>query len=640
MYLANALLRELDQPGLSVDRRAILRCRLAKQLEQTGDYEAAGEALAELWRGIGSRPILDGLQDETRGEVLLRAGALTGWLGRARQVEGSQETAKDLISESVRVFSDLGIRNKVGEARSELALCYWRAGAFDEARVILQDALTELGEGDIEQRATAILRKAIVEKSSTRLNDALNVYEQATPLFADIEDHLLTAHFHHGFANVLNELSSAEHRQEFVDRALIEYSAAAFHFERAGHARYQACVDINLGYLFFTLNRFSEAHEHLDRAQVLLTKLKDNLHLARVDETRARVLLAEGRLVEAEKAVRSAVHEFEKGDELSWLAEALTTHGITLARLIHPDQARETLERAIKVAEQAGDFESAGLAALTLIEQLGPHLSTEDVRATMDYTEVLLEKTQDLSTLRRLAKAFRALNEVLVPTKWTEFSLRKAVRRYESHLIKLALAESGGSVSRAARLLGFNHHQSLASLIQARHKDLLSLRSAVRKRRHHLLVHPKRKRKKPDLAKQATDRISILHVEDNDSVARLVKETLESKGWKVETCGDGDLGLQKIASDARYDLIVLDHELPGRNGLELIDRARRMPHRRQTPVVMLSATVDDDAARQAGADAGLRKPEEISALTDTISRLLDLPTADEQPAISTSNATT
>ncbi len=504
MYLAKTILHELDNPDLTVTERASLRCRLARHLEEAGDYEAASEAMAELWQGVGVRPMLDGLDDETKAHVLLRVGALTGWIGSAGQIEGSQETAKDLISESARMFAELGKRKNAGEARSDLALCYWREGAFDEARVTLQEALGEFGECDVEQRAIALLREALIERSSNRLNEALRIHNQAGLLFDGITDHLLTAHFHLGFANVLNRLSSAEHREDYVDRALIEYTAASFHFEQAGHERYHACVENNLGFLFSTIGKFDDAHEHLDRAQMLMTRLKDNVHLAQVDETRARVLLAEGRVVEAEKTVRAAVHTLEKGDELSLLAEALTTHGVALARLDHFDQARAALERAITVAEQAGDFESAGVSALTIIEVLGASLSNEEVWTTIDHAGVLLEKTQGAVTLRRLAKAaFRALfltYAVPAVPDWTNFSFKRAVLRYEAHLIKLALNETGGKVTAAARLLGFKHHQSLITLIASRHKELIETgaRAPVRSRRHHLLDHPKRKRKQPE----------------------------------------------------------------------------------------------------------------------------------------------
>ena len=511
MQLTKQLLNELDSQSLSVNERAILRCRLARQFEAVGDYVAASEAMVELWQGIGARPELEGLDEETKAQVLLRVGVLTGWIGSAGQIEGSQEAAKDLISESLRMFEQLGQRSNVGEARSDLALCYWRAGAFDEARVTLQEALSDFDEGDVEQRAIALLRAAEVERASTRLSEALRVYNEAAPLFAELTDDLLIAHFHHGFANVLNQLSTLEDSKEYVDRALIEYTAASFHFEQANQERYEACVENNLGFLFSTIGKFDEAHEHLDRAQVLLTKVEDILRLAQVDETRARVLLAEGRIVEAEKIVRTAVHRLGRGDEVSWLAEALTTHGIALARLNHLQQAREALERAINISEQAGDFESAGLSALIIVEQIGRSLSTRELCETIDRAGTLLEKTQDISILRRLAKGvFESLflaHAVPAPPDWEGFSLKDAMRRYEAHLIKLALKETGGMVTAAARLLGFKHHQSLITLIASRHKELIETgaRAPVRSRRRHLIVHPNRLKKKKVSASQDSD---------------------------------------------------------------------------------------------------------------------------------------
>jgi tetratricopeptide (TPR) repeat protein len=496
MYLAKVLWRELENPELSLKSRALLRCRLAKQLEQAGDYDGAAEAMDEFWFGVGVEPALDDLDDETRAEILLRLGVLSGWIGDA----DSQESAKDLISKSARLFDKLGRTERVGEAHSDLALCYWRAGAYDEARVTLNDAMSHFGDRDVELKAVTLVRQAIVERSSTRLHDALIICTDAAPLFDDVADPLLAAHFHHIFANVLNQLSSSEHRKDYKDRALVEYSAASLFFAQAGHFRYQACTYINLGILFFTLNKFSEAHENLDRAQVLLTKLKDNIHLAQVDETRARVLLAEDRIVEAEKTVRAAVQVLEHGGKVLWLVEALTTHGIALARLSHPDQSRAVLERAINVAEQAGDFENAGIAALTIIEHFSAALTTVELSELIDRTKSLLEKTQDINILRRLARAaFQVLFLVQAapaPTDWNDFSLREAVRRFERGIITRALSESGGSVTTASRLLGLRHHQSLINLLDTRHKDLLNLRAEKRQRHKHLMQHPKRTQKK------------------------------------------------------------------------------------------------------------------------------------------------
>ena len=624
MNLPTSILQELDDASLSINERAELRCRLARHQEWAGDFEAAREVLGELWQGVGFRPNVESLDEESKAAVLMRAGALTGWIGSASQIEGSQEMAKDLSSESIRIFEELGNRSKVGEARSSLALCYWRAGAYDEARVTLQEALAEFDERDVEQRAIALLWKAEVERASKRFHEALGIYNEAGSLFDKVDDHYLTATFHFGFANVLNHLSSVENRKDYVDVALMEYTAASFHFEQAGHERYHACVENNLGFLFSTLSRFDDAHEHLDRAQVLMTRLKDNVHLAQVDETRARVLLAEGRVVEAEKTSRTAVRRLEKGDELSLLAEALVTHGIALARLAHTEQARATLKRAAEMAEQAGDFESSGLAALTLIEQLGASLSDEEIGMAIDRAGVFLDETRDMSTLRRLVKALCATFAVPAPLDWTGFSYKTAVRRYEAHLIRLALNETNGLVTRAARVLGFAHHQSLVSLIDSRHKDLLKTRSAVRKRRHHLIVHPKRRKKKVRANhSQATSQISILHVEDNEQVAKLVNDMAVSEEWNVEVCADGYEALDKLTGNDHYDVLVVDNDIPGLNGLELVQRARKITHRRSTPIVMLSGSDCESEAWGAGVNAFLRKPEDIAQVSSTIKRLLE-----------------
>src|SRR4029077_7148374 len=98
-----------------------------------------------------------------------------------------------------------------------------------------------------------------------------------------------------------------------------------------------------------------------------------------VNDTRARILLAEGNLREAERFARAAVSTLEKGDEQALLAEALTTNGIALARMGTHPRARALLQRAIEVAETAGDLEGAGRAHLSIIEELGEQTSPTEL---------------------------------------------------------------------------------------------------------------------------------------------------------------------------------------------------------------------------------------------------------------------
>ena len=62
---------------------------------------------------------------------------------------------------------------------------------------------------------------------------------------------------------------------------MIEYSAASFHFERADSKRYVARVENNLGFLFFTIGRYQEAGDYLERARGIFQDLGDVGNVAR-----------------------------------------------------------------------------------------------------------------------------------------------------------------------------------------------------------------------------------------------------------------------------------------------------------------------------------------------------------------------
>ena len=79
MTLADERLKELDNPVLTAEERALLRCRVAADLIHRGQYEAAREALGEVWPGVGERPQVDELGPIVAAEVILQCGVLTGY---------------------------------------------------------------------------------------------------------------------------------------------------------------------------------------------------------------------------------------------------------------------------------------------------------------------------------------------------------------------------------------------------------------------------------------------------------------------------------------------------------------------------------------------------------------------------------
>ena len=149
-----------------------------------------------------------------------------------------------------------------------------------------------------------------------------------------------------------------------------EYKEAESQFKLAHNPVFRADVINNIGFLLFKLSRYKEAHKYLDEARRLTVRFKDKTHTAQIDESRAQLLIAARRLVEAERIARRAVSAFRKGGHLCLMAEALITQGVALARLDRTARAQFIFRQAIEVAHQVHVMNIAGLAALALIEEV------------------------------------------------------------------------------------------------------------------------------------------------------------------------------------------------------------------------------------------------------------------------------
>jgi tetratricopeptide (TPR) repeat protein len=462
---------------------ATTRCKLARQLQIDGEYEAASEALGEFWCGLGKRPPLDGLSEMERADVLGTVGSIAGWLGSSAQVPGAQGFAKDLISESIRAFEALGESDKIAELQLDLALCYWREGAMDEGRVWFQEAFRHATLPVLRFRI--LVNSTTVEINSNRFCEALALLDRAAELLDSVGDPAVIGRYHMQRAIAYRNMGGSEN----LDRALIENAAASIHLEQANNKRYLARVENNTGVVFLELGRYDEAIEHLNRARAVFTEIGDVGTAAQVNETRARVFLAQGRNVEAEKIAFSAASTFEGGGEHSLLAEALEAQGIALARMGRYQSALGILKRAAHVAETAGHVELSGKIFLTILEEVKNSLAPNEIAVMYNDADRKLGDPLSPELLARLRSCAR-----LTTATWgtsrdedsTPASFEQEVHKRESELIRSALETAGGSVTRAARLLKLTH-QGLCYIINHRHKDLLAARAPIRVRRKSII---------------------------------------------------------------------------------------------------------------------------------------------------------
>jgi tetratricopeptide (TPR) repeat protein len=441
-----------------------------------------------LWKRVGERPDVKGLEAPVAAEVLLCVGILTSWIGSKEGIENAQEVAKNLISEGITFYESVGDVKTVAASRSDIAFCYFREGALDEARIMLTEALQQLTtEGNT--RARALLKLTAVEWSASRYNVALEILTDNASLFEKATNHTTRGNYHNELAIVLRHLATSEKRNDYFQRAIIEYQAADHYFQLAKNKVFQANVKNNLGFLLYKLSRFKDAHKYLDEARRLAVSIKNKVQIAEIDESRAQVLIAQRKFKEAEAVMRSAVRVLEKSGHQCLLADALVTHGISLARLKHKDRAQFTFQRALEVAHQVGALHKAGLVALTMIEEVD-QLSPDILRAAYDQASEWLEKPRSQELMMRLEAVARVVAgpegkataeqpiEILLNTSC---DLQQEVLKYEGALIRQALAKVDGRLTLAAKLLRTSY-QGLAYIIDARHKYLLKERTPVRRR--------------------------------------------------------------------------------------------------------------------------------------------------------------
>lgn len=112
----------------------------------------------------------------------------------------------------------------------------------------------------------------------------------------------------------------------------------------------------------------------------------------------------------------------------------------------------------------------------------------------------------------------------------------------------------------------------------------------------------------------------VLLVEDNEMNSRLVEFVLERDGFSVTTAPTAEEAL-KIAGNLRPDIILMDIQLPGMDGLEATRRLKQNPQTHDIPVVAITAHAmrgDEERIIAAGCRGYIPKPVNTRELSGTV----------------------
>jgi two-component system cell cycle response regulator DivK len=118
---------------------------------------------------------------------------------------------------------------------------------------------------------------------------------------------------------------------------------------------------------------------------------------------------------------------------------------------------------------------------------------------------------------------------------------------------------------------------------------------------------------------------TVLIVEDNEKNMKLARDVLQVKGYQTLEAVTGEEGV-RLAKEKLPDLVLMDIQLPGINGIDAFKQLRADPKTARIPVVALTASVtptDRSAITAAGFDAFVSKPINLKEFLETVKRLVE-----------------
>ena len=119
--------------------------------------------------------------------------------------------------------------------------------------------------------------------------------------------------------------------------------------------------------------------------------------------------------------------------------------------------------------------------------------------------------------------------------------------------------------------------------------------------------------------------LRLLVAEDEPHIRRILVTLLEESGFQVDVAPHGGEARRRLQSEVHFDLVLMDIIMPEATGLELLAEMRQLPHRRSTPVVILTAKgqdVDREEAFRLGAADFITKPFSPKKFLNRVDQIL------------------
>lgn len=335
-----------------IARTPTLLAAKLRKLERQGRCDEALKDCLRVIDGEARIPALDEADSAERAELLLRYGALVGFLGRSSQIANSQEQSKDLITKAMAEFTALGDEEKVAECENYLALAYSRLGEMNEARIWLESSfrrpIPKFSESRIAWYGIAGL-----------INNARRQFHETIALLTRVENDVLVFGDSYllGVFNANLGIALKDTGQAIT--ALPRFERALFYYKQAKHKNYVGTIENNLALLYRDLRDFQKAHAAIDRAIAAFKKLKDKNREGFALDTKSNIYLSERDLSNALATIDRSIDILKRGEDAGFRVESLLTRAKILLHLDRFADATMTLLEAVDIQRVKIDEDAA-----------------------------------------------------------------------------------------------------------------------------------------------------------------------------------------------------------------------------------------------------------------------------------------
>jgi len=402
---------------------AVLAEKLFK-LERCGRYDDALIEVKEIWEDITKSPNVDGFEAKNAAEILLRCGAIIGFLGHTKQISNAQTKSKDLLIQARQRFLELYEVEKIAECENYLAICYLRTGEINEAKTWLE----ELASHQLSNSHYAVLyshiAKCFILIAENKYSEIIVYLKNLEQAFLNFGDNCLCGDFYNALGAAYSKLGNQEEALSFLE-------TARFYHHKAQHKIYLGAVENNLALLYKAQGNFAKAHQMIDYSTKTFKQIKDRTREGFSLDTKAQVFFTELKYKEALQTVEKGIKILSKSENKAYLVETMLTKVKCLIFLDDFVSATMCLTDAVQIAKTYINEETAK----NLIRDFEAVLKAKNAPVIEEKTAENEDETENL--------------ELVLPAELSHFDDIQAIRIQNRNLEKFGLKKDSLAIAAA-----------------------------------------------------------------------------------------------------------------------------------------------------------------------------------------------